>query len=177
MRITGTRVIAVVLLGLLAAGEARAQETLLSKTMRSRSKYLRFAVVDGRVWLKWTRLIQVGSSSSSGSVKESFRTRNQNGRLHLSYERTAKDESLNVSVSGDGDCVSISRAPREQSAIVPVEYRQNPREKITFSIGDGDRKQTFSADGLWQLLIIRRKECEEHLLPLLELLRPYGKND
>ncbi len=173
MRITGTRVIAAVLIGLLAVGEARAQETLLSKTMRSRSKYMRFAVVDGRVWLKWTRLIQVSSSSSSGSVKESFRVRRQNGRLHLNYERTAQDELLKVSVSGDG--VSISRAPRGQSAIVPVEYHQDPREKITFSIGDGDRKQTFSADGLWQLLIIRRKECEEHLLPLLEMMRPDWK--
>lgn len=172
MRITGTRAIAAVLLGLLAAGEARAQESLLSKTMRSQSRYLRFAVVDGRVRLQWTRLVQMNSSSSSDSMKESFRVRNQNGRLHLTYERTAKDESLKVSVSGDGDAVSISRAPRGQSAIVPVEYRQDPREKITFSVGDGDRKQTFSADGLWQLLIIRRKECEEHLLPLLEVLRP-----
>lgn len=175
MRITGTRAIAVVLLGLLAAGEARARETLLSKTMQSRSKYMRFAVVDGRVWLQWTRLISMSSNSSSGSVKESVRVRNQNGRLHLSYERTAKDESLKVSVSGNGDVVSISRAPRGQSAIVPVEYRQNPREKITFSTGDGDRKQTFSANELWQLLIIRQKECEEHLLPLLEVLRPDWK--
>ncbi len=175
MRTTGTKAIAVVLLGLLAVGEARAQESLLSKTMRSRSKYMRFAVVDGRVRLKWTRLAQVSLNSSGDSVKESFRTRNQNGRLHLTYERTAKDESLKVSVSGDGDVVSISRAPRGQSAIVPLEYRQNPREKITFSIGDGPRKQTFSANELWLLLIIRQKECGKHLLPLLKILRPDWK--
>lgn len=175
MRITKTRAIVAVLLGLLAAGEARAQETLLSKTMRSRSRYMRFAVVDGRVWLKWTRLTSISMNYGSGSVKESLHVRKQNGRLHLTYERTAKDESLKVSVSGNGDVVSISRAPRGQSAIVPVEYRQDPREKITFSIGDGPRKQTFSADELWQLLIIRRKECEEHLLPLLKMLRPGWK--
>lgn len=179
MRIPGTRVLVAILLGLLAAGDAMAQESLLTRMLRSQKRWLQFAIVDGRVNFNWTRLVSYNSNSNTNvngkPTTESFRVINQNGRLQLNYNRSSKNEQLKILISGNGDTVSITRNPKGESSIVPFEFSQTPGEKLKLSLGAGDKKQTFSADELWQLLIERPKECEEHLYPLLEMLRPDWK--
>ncbi len=45
-------------------------------------------------------------------------------------------------------------------------------EKITLTLGSGTGQQVFRTRGLWQLLMTQPKECQQHLLPLLDVLRP-----
>ncbi len=137
---------------------------------------MRFAVVDGRVSFICTRMTQFSSSTSGNTAsREEFSLLNRNGQLALSYERITDDETLKVSVTGAGDDVAITRSPNGKSAVTAVEFRQSPGKPITFSVGAGESKRTFSAPELWQLMIAHPKQCEEHLLPLLDLLRPDWK--
>ncbi|MBN1396184.1 MAG: hypothetical protein JW959_14270 [Pirellulales bacterium] len=165
--------LAATLFGLLAIGAAEAQDTLLSRMVHSQRGRLRLVVLNGRICLKWTRLIQISSTSGgSNNTKESFQITNQNGRLNLSYSKSSDDELVNVVVSGLNDAVSINRRPRGKSNVVPVEYRQDPRnDLILLSVGEGADRQTYRAKDLWQLLLVRREECETHLYPLLEMVR------
>jgi hypothetical protein len=52
-----------------------------------------------------------------------------------------------------------------------VSYIQPPCGKVKLTIG-GSKPQTIVADDLWQLLITQRETCTQHLLPLLDALRP-----
>ena len=174
MRITGIRA-AALLIGLLAAGAAQAENSLISQMIQSQGPWMRFAVVDGRVSFICTRMTQFTSNTNGGSSREMFSVLNQNGQLALSYERTEADETVKVSVAGDGDDVTITRSPQGKSSVKAVEFRQSPGKPITLTIGAGESKQTFSAQELWQLMIVHPKPCEEHLLPLLDLLRPDWK--
>jgi hypothetical protein len=56
-----------------------------------------------------------------------------------------------------------------------MEFRQSPDEKTTLTVGSGANRQVFHAAGFWQLAIIRRDQCKEHLFPLMEKLRPEWK--
>ncbi len=170
-RVEIATIVAALLVPATSAAGAPAEDTLLTRSMRSQSGRVKVSVVDGRVRLHWTRLVQIRSSRNGDSVRETFQLRRDaNRRLSLTYQRIAEDESLNLSITGED--VSIIRATRGQSSVVPVEYRQHPRGEITFSFGAGERKQTFSADDLWKLMLVRQRECKAHLVPLLEMMRP-----
>jgi hypothetical protein len=107
-----------------------------------------------------------------GGVTEWFRLRTDNGQSTLTYERTTRDERLTFSLSGSASQgVCIRRAPRGQSAVVAVEFKQSRKEKTTLTIGSGDRKQVFHAADLWRLAIDQPTQCEQHLFPLLAMLR------
>ncbi len=45
-------------------------------------------------------------------------------------------------------------------------------EKTTLTLGAGAGQQVLRAPDFWQLWIARPEECRQHLIPLLEMLRP-----
>jgi hypothetical protein len=163
------------LLGLTAVGTASAQDTLLGNMMRAQKDWLWFNIVDGRMSLSLTQLTNIQSTSRSPAGKETFKLRNENGQPRLSYELTGGEELLKVEVAGGGDDVHISRTPQGKSALLAVDFRQVPNEPMVLRLGTGAGQQVFGAADLWRLLIERPKECRQHLLPLLDMLRPGSK--
>ena len=119
-----------------------------------------------------TRLGNMRSTTKGGQRDETLNIHNENGQFTLSYQRTTGEEQLTVEVAGSGDRVLMRRTPRGGASFLPVEFNQVPGEKIALSLGSGSGQETFRAQGIWQLLIAQPKQCREHLLPLLEMLRP-----
>jgi hypothetical protein len=170
-----TRLIAVIgtLLTLAAVSPLPAQETLLSRI--AHSSWLRCSIVAGRVTVDGTRLGNIRTTTRGGHHDETLNIRNENGQFSLSYQRTTGDEQFVLEVAGAGDRMLMRRTPRGNASFLAVDFNQAPGEKIVFSLGSGSGQQTFRAQGIWQLLIAQPKPCREHLLPLLDLLRPNWK--
>ena len=163
---------AVVVLVLACGWRGRSPGTAAEPVLAGSGDWLRINLVGGRLALKAAQLPPFERRFSSGGVKELFRFRYDNGQPALSYERTASDERLTLNLGGSGESVCIRREPREKSAIVAVEFKQSLKEKTSLTIGSGDRQQVFRAADLWRLLLAQPKQCQQHLFPLLAMLRP-----
>jgi hypothetical protein len=163
---------AILALALLAGGAAQAREPILIQMLKGTGDWLRVNLVGGRLVLKVTQISDFENRADFGGVTERFRLHSDNGRPSLTYERTTRDERLTFNLSASaGQGVCIRREPREKSKIVAVEFKQSLKEKTTLTIGSGDRKQVFRAADLWRLAIDQPKQCEQHLFPLLAMLR------
>ena len=135
--------------------------------------FFRFRIVEGRVTFACRNFATFQNQRSYGiGRKESVNLGNENGHSTLRYERTTPNEQFTVNVAGSSDKATISRTPRGRSAFAAVEFQQRPTEKATLTLGAGDHRRVFQAADLWQLAIVRPKECREHLFPVLDLLRP-----
>ncbi|MEN6451551.1 MAG: hypothetical protein ABFC96_13750 [Thermoguttaceae bacterium] len=156
----------------LTGGPALGQETLLSVTLRENREQCGFNIVDGRFAFRWTEARPFQRSSGP----EKLRLRYPNGQPKLTYERTIRDvELLKFEMSGGGNEIHISRTPHGTSKVVTLDFRQVPREPITFTWGVGGSRQTLHAASLWRLLIELPSETQKQLLPLLDALRPDEK--
>jgi hypothetical protein len=167
-------IMAVALLGLLTPASLAAQE--LNRVLQN---YLHCYVVDGWVTFEGTRLASVGpifDGTRREVGAETLHVRNENGQCVFAYERRGNEDQLAIDVRISTDRavrqVLLQRTPRAASALLPVEFKQVANEKITLTLGSGTGQQVFSARNLWQLLITQPKECQQHLLPMLEVLRP-----
>lgn len=164
-----TIAIAGVLCGLIAIGSARAQE---SATRLAQSNWVRFGIVGGRVTFEGTRAGSVRQSTNGLQQKEVLRIQNEGGQLSLSYERTTNTDQVTIEINAAGDRLLLRRTPRGNSSVVPVEFTQASDEKMSLTFGADAGQQVFRAQSLWHLLVVHPKECQQHLIPLLEMLRP-----
>jgi len=169
MRVVQTIVAAAVLLGLTAQSPAQAQE--LHHVIQN---WLRCYIIDGRVTFDGTRLANIGpfAQGMRGNGQEVLKVRNENGQSVLSYERATNDGQFAAELAASGERLVLRRTPRGGAAILPAEFKQVANEKITLTVGSGAGQQVFRARSIWRLLIAQPKECQQHLLPLLEMLRP-----
>lgn len=171
-----TSLIVAIFLGLAASAVADAPQDLgrLRSYTQSTPPVLRFAIADGRLILKCraSNNFQIRSDFGNGQ-KESMTLRS--GQGFIDYERTTAKEQIKITVEGANGKAVVSRTPRGKSSFVAMEYRNAPGEKATLTLGTGDRRQVFQAADLWRLAIIQKDECDEHLFPLLDLLRPDWK--
>jgi hypothetical protein len=65
--------------------------------------------------------------------------------------------------------VQLERRPRGESEVTHVRFVQRPGEPLELRLA-GER--TAQANSLWSLWLREPELCREHLMPLLELLRP-----
>lgn len=169
MPVKRTVVIAGVLCGLIAIGFVQAQE--LANRL-AQNNWVRFGLVGGRMTFEGTRLGSARQSTNGPKQKEVFSIHNESGQLSLNYERTSKVDQVTIEINAVGNRVVLRRTPRDDSSVVPVEFSQISDEKMSLTFGAGDGQQVLRARSLWHLLAVHPKECREHLIPLLEMLRP-----
>jgi len=157
----------------LAAVCAQAQGPLLNQAAQHR--WIQFSIASGRVTLDGTRVGNIQSSNSdSNGRREQLSVRNDNGEPAMTYERTSADESLLFDLTS-GDRVRIHRTPKGAGSAVPMEFVQLPNEKLVLTLGPADHQQAYRAASLWHLLIAQPQPCKQHLVPVLEMLRPDWK--
>ncbi|MEN6457648.1 MAG: hypothetical protein ABFC63_01850 [Thermoguttaceae bacterium] len=163
------------------AGVSMADDTLLTdvltgKKMRfSNDRWLWVNVVNGRMSLKCTQLIQFTTSADGFGTRETFKVQNDNGRPRLHYERSGGQTVLKIELAAAGDDLHISRSVPAKSKQLPLDFRQSATTPAVLTMGADAQKQVFRAGDLWELLIELPSECREQLLPLLDMLRPTNK--
>jgi hypothetical protein len=137
----------------------------------SRNGWLRFEVLSGRIVLSGSRPGSVSTNSSSSGRSEKLSIRLSNSQHLLRYERATPKEQLFVEITS-GSRISIRRNGKDDADIVPVHFTQVPDEPISLALGAEDRTTVYRAPTLWHLLIMQPDQCRQHLVPLLQLLRP-----
>jgi hypothetical protein len=154
-----------------AAAMAQAPAPTPTLTQFIRNGWLRFQVNAGRVVMEGSRFGNTSSSSSSGAGTEKLTLRLNNGERSVSYELSTPQEELSIEIASV-DRLSIRRSGKQDSKIVPVQVTQVPDEPISLVVGRDPQQQVYRAATVWHLLIAQPDECRQHLIPLLEFLRP-----
>jgi hypothetical protein len=170
--------IATLLLGLATFVAADAPEDLprLNPYLRSTPPVLQFSIVNGRLTLKCRPLHNFQTRSDYGDGRgENMTLGSIQGRSLLKYERTSSREQVKIEMEAAGGKAIISRTPRGKSSFAAMQFEHASGGKVKLMLGVGDRRREFQADTLWRLAIVQQKECNEHLLPLLDLLHPNEK--
>ena len=135
-------------------------------------KWLRLEVVGGRIVAQSDRCSQSRVSTESSASGESRQTLNLEAHasaLVIRYEQVNATSHLLLDVNERGQ-LSIEGSG-STSPPADVSFVQPPCGQVKLTIG-GAKPQTIVADDLWQLLITQREMCTQHLLPLLNALRP-----
>jgi hypothetical protein len=182
MAVTRTSLVAGLLLGwaMAATGQAQPVSPLLRQIGHGRG-WFRYSISGGKLAIGPENLnnfpiVQNMRNGPQGQQvqEEQLSTGNDNGRPSLNYRRTSTDEELTIEIAPNRQ-VRFQRLPRGESKVVPVEFLQDAEAKATLRIGAGAEQRVLASPGIWQLIIAHPKECQQHLFPLLEMLRPGWK--
>lgn len=157
-----------------AAAMAQAPSPTPALTQFIRNGWLRFQVNAGRVVMEGSRFGNSSSSSTSGAHTEKLTLRLSNGQRSVSYELSTPEEEVSFEIAS-ADQLSIRRSGKPDSSVVPLQFTQVPGEPISLIVGRDPQQQLYRAATLWHLLITQPDECRQHLVPLLEILRPDWK--
>jgi len=150
---------------------AGGQDTDAARSLTARQKWVRFAVVRGRITAfvtrgqggaAWTEDKPDGASESFGICCES-------GDVKIRFERRTTDEMILMQFLGARE-FSVSRMPLAAD-VVPLQLVQPPTGEVRLTIGTAAEARTITAPTLWHLFIVERELCTSELLPLLSLLR------
>jgi hypothetical protein len=151
---------------------AQAQDYALLYQLPRDERGVQFNMVDGRVTLSCWQPINFQTSTNDGRRKQLLNVSNENGQTSLTYECTTPEEQLKIEFASAGQRVLLRRTPQGRSSLVSVEYEQLAKENITLTLGTGAKARVFRSPSIWQLLVVEPDVCRQHLVPLLEVVRP-----
>ncbi|MCO6457508.1 MAG: hypothetical protein J5I93_19585 [Pirellulaceae bacterium] len=167
---------------LLAAGlflsslsPAACEEIPEAGSLAARLNWVQYEIVRGRVTALNSRLAASKSQTCGGDSqgpRESYSLTVGDSAPSVSYELQDADQHLTVELNC-GNCLRVHRRPaRERQAA--VRFVQPPRGPVALEIAGSESaaSRRLVADDLWQLLLLYPAECREHLIPVLEVLRP-----
>lgn len=98
------------------------------------------------------------------------------GRPTVNYGRFAPDERLSYQIE-NGNEVTVQLVPRSTTDHATIVFVQPAEGAIRLTVATGEQSKTIYAPSLWHLLIIDPQLCHEHLVPLLEIMRPNWQLD
>lgn len=158
---------------LFSCGQAWSQPRPLPAEVR----WVEFGVVLGRVRIVETRSRQNRRSSTNdpaeGSTESLVLWMHEN-QPAVRYEYSTPEQVVSIDLEG-GCHLRIHREPVGNSGLARVEFHQPASGKVRLQIDDGVEVRSFEADDLWLLLLAHSEDCAEHLIPLLERLRPHWR--
>jgi hypothetical protein len=136
-------------------------------------EYLQLQVIGGRIEVAsreggHSRTLAAGTPQSPYRQLLHLQVRVPSVCVHYEAVDPAGRFSLHLCEKGNLVLEKISIDP---AAAPSIRYRQPARGSVTLSI-DGSPPRELSAPSLWHLLLTERELCREHLVPLLESLRP-----
>jgi hypothetical protein len=163
--------IAIVLLAVEAAF-AQARPKPLPNTLAARVKWVQFMVVGGHIEAVSPQLgRQMSTSSNAGDDRQEKLSVSVNaGLASVQYSLTSPNEQVNIDIA-DGRHATIRFRPQGDSGGVQVDFEQRPAGPVMLTVTKENRPETVTGPTLWHVMI-ERPDLAEHLLPLLEMMRP-----
>ena len=153
-------------------GTARAQSRETVSSLAGQMQLFQSRIVSGRITAVGPASRQhVTSNVTRNERSERLSIDLGNGQPAISYERTVPDERISIDIDSENEVV-IQRLPRSASDRPTVRFVQPHEGPIQLTVAINDRSETYLAASLWHLLLAEPALCREHLLPLLEILRP-----
>ena len=144
----------------------------VSPGVASAFQRVKFEVVGGRITAWSDNLGGRMTFSSRGLGREESMTIDfANGVPEIDY--VAANRSTRVRIHSEaGDALRIDRKPVGETAIAAMEFNQPNTGDLELTVGTGSTRTSVRGATLWHLLLAKPDLCREHLVPLLENLRP-----
>ncbi len=142
-----------------------------SRTNASRLHWLQYSMVGGRVVVTSA---YYGTNMTLGPLQvasghERLQVQINPGAINLRYELAGPDERLRI------ELVESQRLRIERTRTAPLyelDFEQESGKPLTLSLETDHGKRQIEADGFWQLYLADPELVRQHLVPLLEILRP-----
>jgi hypothetical protein len=144
-------------------------------SLLARSSWCRLDIVAGRVTLVEPRLghkATVTSESPDGQPAEVLAfcaTDVDSASLRYEYLDDQQQWLVDIQLSRQ---VLIQRRPQADSPVVAVQYRQPELGPVSLEVQQRDRTLRVVATDFWRLFLAAPELCSEHLIPILEAMRP-----
>lgn len=170
-RCQGCRVTVWLLVAFLVPTSVAAQVLEINSELAGPLRYIRFSVVQGRI-----------EGFAPQSDRNTTLTANRNDRQErlaivlvdglptVEYSQTAPDAKLQLQMQ-EGRTLEAERTPTDpgQTAMRFVQHSDQP---LTLTLTTGGTATSYRAATLWHLWLAHPQPCNQHLAPLLGLLRP-----
>ena len=155
-----------------AVGQAPPPEPLSpSRTNAARLHWLQYAMVGGRVVVSsayYGTNMTLGPLQV-GSRRERLQVQINPGAINLRYELAGPDEQLRI------ELVESQRLRIQRTRTAPLyelDFEQESGVPLRLSLEGEQGKRQIEGDGFWQLYLADPELVRQHLVPLLEILRP-----
>ena len=156
---------------------AQAQNREINSSLAGQLRMVQLRVTSGRIAVVGPASQQnVTANHTSGQQRERLSIDLAGGLPTISYERATRAERLSFEVVR-GQQLSIHVIPHSPSEQASIEFSQPAEGPLSLTISSPGRTQSCSGPSLWHLLILEPGACREHLLPLLEMVRPHWDLD
>jgi len=155
-----------------ASQECGAQKRSLNGSLSGQLRIIQVRMVSGRISAVCPVSNQSMTSNVTGTDRRERLTLNLGGgKPNISYESANPRESVSLNME-QGAAVTMRIDPTSQSDQPAVQFVQDSTGAVRLTIGSDDNAKEFRAKSVWQLMLAEPEACREHLLPLLQLLRP-----
>lgn len=191
---TRSLAISLALLLVVGVGDAAGQRLQMNENLARQLEQVELQVVSGRILsASPTPGGRLSSTTNVDDRREQLTIDFGDGRPAIDYYLGTDSEQITIRLGAlvdarlifpppDPNAVAaeieaglgrlvIRRTPRSESTVA-VQFVQLPGHSLTLSVGSGEHRQVYRAATLWYLLLSEPEVAEEHLLPLLDLLRP-----
>ena len=150
------------------AGQTREMNSSLAGQLRM----FQLRVVSGRI-AATSRASQqnLTSNHTDGQRRERLAIDLAGGWPNVTYERATSDEKLSFEIV-KGSQVMIQVVPRSPVDHPTITFVQPTNGSLTLTVEFAGRVTTYHAPTVWHLLVIDAEACHEHLVPLLQIMRP-----
>ena len=140
-----------------------------------RAGWFHMRLTGGRIVVTGARVGNMSPHPTTvGGTVEKITIRNVNGNAVVTYQMTSPEEQLSFEL-GPADRVVLRREGQKDPAGTQVLYEQVPGGPVVLTVGPPARQEVYKAATLWHLLLAQPQAARQHLLPLLDLLRPEWK--
>jgi hypothetical protein len=168
---------AVAILLALTVGPARAEEREMHPSLVGQLRMVQMRMTSGRVTASGPASQQSLTSNYMGNQRREQLTIDLGGgRPTVNYGRFASDERLSYQID-NGNEVTVQLVPRSTTDHATVVFIQPAEGALRLTVATGEQSKTVHAPSLWHLLILEPQLCHEHLVPLLEIMRPNWQLD
>jgi hypothetical protein len=168
----GCIVLAATLGGSILCGPAIGQSRNVHSSLAGQLRMFQLRVVSGRLSAIGPVSHQnVTANYMGGQQRERLSIDLAGGLPTVTYERTTSEERMSFEIVG-GNKVTTQIVPRSTVVRSSVMFVQPSEGSLTLTVSINNRTAAYAAPTLWHLLLLEPDVCREHLIPLLEMMRP-----
>ncbi len=151
-------------------GMARAQQ--MHASLAAHLRFLQLGIDSGRLVATSTHPGRnINDEQRRDEVRERLSVNLLSGLPAVHYEFSSPHEQIILDIQ-EGSTFLLQREPRSNGGQPRVRFHQPHSGALELSVEDAGNPQSRTATSLWHLWLSEPMLCREHLLPLLQLLRP-----
>lgn len=157
--------------GAIACAKPPQSTSMLDTLVASR---MRFKLISGRIVNTAAWHFGNGTSKTSNDATVETITFRGNGVTgSLSYRRMSPEHHFSLGVDSEGLFHFRRNGKATTKDCMSVDFTQPQSGPISLTIELEGRRQVFQASTLWHLLIAEPEACRQHVIPIMETLRPH----